>query len=44
LGYDRVAEIVKKSIEKNKTLREVVIGEKYLLEKEFDKIINSFNI
>jgi aspartate ammonia-lyase len=42
LGYDMVSEIVKKSIAENKTLREVVLGEKYLKENEFDKIVNSF--
>lgn len=39
LGYDTVAEIVKKSITQNKTLRAVVIGGKYLKEGEFDKIV-----
>ncbi|HAE36583.1 MAG: Fumarate hydratase class II [Candidatus Nomurabacteria bacterium GW2011_GWF2_35_66] len=41
LGYDIVGEIVKKSIANNKTLREIVVGEKYLKESEFDKIIGS---
>lgn len=40
LGYDAVSEIVKKSILQKKTLREIVIGEKYLQENEFDKIIH----
>lgn len=39
LGYDTVSLIVKKSISTNKTLREIVVGEKYLEESEFDKII-----
>ena len=41
LGYDTVSEIVKKSISTNKTLRDIVVGEKYLEEKEFNKIISS---
>jgi aspartate ammonia-lyase len=41
LGYDTVSDIVKKSISINKTLREIVVGEKYLSENEFDKIVNS---
>lgn len=40
LGYDIVSEIVKKSISTNKTLRDIVVGEKYLEEKEFNKIIS----
>ena len=39
LGYDAVSSIVKKSISSNKTLREIVVGEKYLKENKFDKII-----
>jgi len=38
LGYDTVSDIVRKSIASNKTLREIVVGEKYLKESEFDKI------
>jgi aspartate ammonia-lyase len=44
LGYDLVSKIVQESIAKNKTLRDIAIGEKYLKEKEFDKIINSFDL
>ncbi len=44
LGYDLVSKIVKKSIYTNKTLREIVVGEKYLPESEFDKIIKSRSI
>ena len=41
LGYDRVSLIVKKSILTNKTLREIIVGEKYLEENKFNKIINN---
>ena len=37
LGYDLVSEIVKKSVSTHKTLREIVVGENYLEEKEFNK-------
>ena len=40
LGYDAVSEIVKKSISTKKSLREIVVDEKYLTEKEFEEIIN----
>jgi aspartate ammonia-lyase len=40
LGYDVVSSIVKKSVSTNKTLREIVVGEKYLSENEFEKIVN----
>lgn len=39
LGYDVVSNIVKKSITENKTLRDIIVGGKYLKEKEFKKII-----
>jgi aspartate ammonia-lyase len=39
LGYDLVSKIVAESIAKHKTLRDIVVGEKYLEEKEFNKII-----
>lgn len=39
LGYDLVSSIVKEAILKNKTLREVVVGNKYLTGSEFNKII-----
>ena len=42
LGYDTVSMIVKKSIYTKKSLRDIVVGEKHLTEKEFEKIINSF--
>jgi aspartate ammonia-lyase len=40
LGYDKVSEMVKKSVVTKKSLREIVVGEKYLTEQEFEKIIN----
>jgi len=39
LGYDVVSSLVKKSISSKKTLREIVISENYLSNKEFDKLI-----
>jgi aspartate ammonia-lyase len=42
LGYDTVAEIVKKSILTKKTLREIATEDKHLKESEFDKIIKAF--
>ena len=42
LGYDIVSKIVKKSISEGKTLREIVVGESYLTENDFNKIINSY--
>jgi len=41
LGYDLVSKIVKRSVANGKTLREVVVGEKYLKESKFDKITKS---
>ena len=41
LGYDKVSEIVKKSMATNQTLRNIIVGEKYLKASEFDKIISS---
>jgi aspartate ammonia-lyase len=42
LGYDKVSEIVNKSIKEKKKFKDVVLDDKYLSSKEFDKIINSF--
>lgn len=42
LGYDMVSEIVKKSVSTKKTLRDIVVGEKHLTEKEFERITNLF--
>lgn len=38
LGYDTVAEIVKKSIASGRTIREIIVGEKILSESKFNKI------
>ncbi len=40
LGYDLVSQIVKESISYGQTLREVVLNNKYLSNKEFDKLVN----
>jgi aspartate ammonia-lyase len=42
LGYDEVSAIVKESVRTGMSLREITISKKYLTEKEFDKIKNSF--
>jgi aspartate ammonia-lyase len=42
LGYDTVSILVNKSIEKNKTLKDLVIEEGYLSDKEFSKMMDSF--
>jgi len=39
LGYDIVSNIVKEALEKNKTIREVILEKKLVTEKEFDTII-----
>lgn len=44
LGYDAVSDIVKKSVSTNKTLRDIIVGEKYLKENEFNKIVKSMPI
>ncbi len=41
LGYDLVSEIVRKAVSTNQTLRDIVVGEKYLKESEFDRIVNA---
>lgn len=41
LGYDTVSGIVSRAVKRGKTLREIVVGEKYLEEKVFNKIINA---
>ena len=41
-GYQKMSEIVKETINSGKTLREIVVNEKLLTNKEFDKIVNSF--
>jgi len=40
LGYDVVSEIVEKSLKTKRTLRDIVVGDNYLSEKEFDKIVS----
>ena len=42
LGYDAVAEMVKKSVKTGKTFREVAIGNGYIAEKEFNKVVSSY--
>jgi aspartate ammonia-lyase len=42
LGYDIVSKIVEESIRTKRTLRDIVISGKYLSEKEFNNIVNSF--
>ncbi|UCG75230.1 MAG: class II fumarate hydratase [Gemmatimonadota bacterium] len=40
IGYDRAAEVAKKSLEADKTLREVVLDEGLLTEEELDRLID----
>jgi aspartate ammonia-lyase len=42
LGYDKVAELVKKSVESNRTIRDLVLEQKLMSNKEFEVIVNSF--
>jgi aspartate ammonia-lyase len=42
LGYDKVSELVKEALKTNRTIREIVIKQKLLTNKEFDVIVNSF--
>jgi aspartate ammonia-lyase len=42
LGYDKVAEIVNKSMKSKKRFKDVVLGDKYLSSEEFDKMVNNF--
>ena len=42
LGYDLVSKIVNESIKSKRKFKDVVIGDKYLSESEFNKIIASF--
>ncbi len=41
-GYDKIGELVKRSISSGRTLRQVVIEEKLMTNKEFDAIVGSF--
>lgn len=40
LGYDAVSKVVKEVVRTGKTMREIVLRDKLLTEKEFDQIIN----
>lgn len=42
LGYETVSKAVKEAIKTNRTLREIIINQKLLTNKEFDKIVGSF--
>ncbi len=42
LGYSLVSQIVKEAIKNNRTIRELVLEQKLLTNKEFDAIVNSF--
>lgn len=44
LGYDVVSTAVKEAVRSGKTLREVILGQKLLSNKEFDTIISSFKL
>jgi aspartate ammonia-lyase len=43
LGYDVMAQAVKISVATGKTLREIVVGEKLLGNKEFDAVVRHFH-
>lgn len=40
LGYDVVSKAVKEAIREKKTIREVIVAQEYLAEKDFDAIIS----
>lgn len=42
LGYEKMSEVVKETVKSGKTLREIIISQKLMSNKEFDKIVNSF--
>ena len=42
LGYDTASLIVEESLKSGRKLRDVIIEDKYLNNKEFDKMINSY--
>lgn len=44
IGYDKAAEIAKEALEKNLTIRELVIKKKLLSESELDKILDIRNM
>ena len=43
LGYDVVSTVVKEAVTTNRTIRELVLEQKLLSNKEFDAIVKSFN-
>ncbi len=43
LGYDTMAQAVKTAVATGKTLREVVVGQKLLSNKEFDTVVRNFH-
>ena len=42
LGYDKVSELVKETIRSGKNLRQVVLEQKILNNKEFDEVVRNF--
>jgi aspartate ammonia-lyase len=42
LGYDKVSEIVKEAVKTNRIIREIILDQKLLSNKEFEAIVNSF--
>jgi aspartate ammonia-lyase len=42
LGYDAVSQLVKEAVKGNKTIRELVLEQKLLSNKEFDAIVKTF--
>ncbi len=44
IGYDRASSIVKKSLEQQKTIKQVVIEEKILSKKQIDKILDPYQV
>ena len=44
IGYDKAAQIAKKAHKTNKTIRQIVLEEKFLPKNELDKILNPFTM
>jgi aspartate ammonia-lyase len=42
LGYEKMSEVVKEAVRAKKTLREVIVSQKLLSNKEFDAVVKSF--
>lgn len=42
LGYEKMSEVVKETVKSGKTLREIIINQKLLSNKEFNDIVQSF--